>query len=93
MSSKFHHGETVAESNGNFYKLYHGKIYKTDAEGTLDYDAEHHVTNSKPTIDLSITKNVFMMLVVSLLMLWLFSSLANRTDTNANHGQSQVFVR
>jgi F-type H+-transporting ATPase subunit a len=32
MSSKFHHGEKVAESNGNFYILNHhdGKIYKTD---------------------------------------------------------------
>jgi F-type H+-transporting ATPase subunit a len=82
MSSKFHHGETVAESNGNFYKLYHGKIYKTDAEGTIAYDAEHHVTNAKPTIDFSITKNVFMMLVVSLLMLWLFSSLAKSYAKN-----------
>lgn len=82
MSSKFHHGETVAESNGNFYKLHHGKIYKTDAEGTINYDAEHHVTNAKPTIDLSITKNVFMMLVVSLLMLWLFSSLAKSYAKN-----------
>ena len=36
-SSKFHHGETVVESKGNFYKLYHGKIYKTGAEGTLSY--------------------------------------------------------
>ena len=34
-SSKFHHGETVAEVDGNFYKVYHSKIYKTDAEGTL----------------------------------------------------------
>lgn len=23
MSSKFHYGETIAESNGNYYKLYH----------------------------------------------------------------------
>ena len=29
-SSKFHHGETVAEVDGIFYKLYHNKIYKTD---------------------------------------------------------------
>ncbi|RXR33594.1 ATP synthase F0 subunit A [Flavobacterium piscinae] len=82
MSSKFHHGETVAESNGNFYKLYHGKIYKTDAEGTITYDAEHHVTNAKPTIDLSITKNVFMMLVVSVLMFLLFSGLAKSYAKN-----------
>ena len=35
-SSKFHHGETVAESNGSYYKLYHNKIYKTDAGGNID---------------------------------------------------------
>ena len=35
-SSKFHHGETVAENNGNYYKLYHNKVYRTDAQGT-DY--------------------------------------------------------
>jgi F-type H+-transporting ATPase subunit a len=36
-SSKFHHGEAVAESNGNYYKINHhnGKVYKTDAEGTF----------------------------------------------------------
>jgi F-type H+-transporting ATPase subunit a len=82
MSSKFHHGETVAESNGNFYKLDHGKIYKTDATGTITYDEKHHATNAKPTLDLSVTKNVFMMLVVSLLMLWLFSSLAKSYAKN-----------
>ena len=27
-SSHFHHGEAVAESNGNFYKIEHNKIYK-----------------------------------------------------------------
>ena len=35
-SSKLHHGESVAEVNGNFYKLYHGKIYKTGSEGTIN---------------------------------------------------------
>jgi len=47
-SSKFHHGETVAEVDGNFYKLYHSKIYKTDAAGTINYDDHHHATNAKP---------------------------------------------
>ena len=32
-SSKFHHGETVAEVDGNLLQIYHGKIYKTDAAG------------------------------------------------------------
>jgi F-type H+-transporting ATPase subunit a len=80
-SSKFHHGESVAESNGNFYKLYHSKIYKTDADGVMNYDAEQHATNVKP-LDFSITKSVFMMLVVGFLMLWLFSSLGKSYAKN-----------
>lgn len=81
MSSKFHHGETVAESNGNYYKLYHGKIYKTDAEGTISYDENHKVTNDKP-LDFSITKNVVMIIVTGILMLLLFSSLARSYAKN-----------
>ncbi len=75
MSSKFHHGETVAQSGDSFYKLYHGKIYKTDAEGTITYDDHQHPTNVKP-LDLSITKSVVGMILVSVLMLLMFSSLA-----------------
>lgn len=74
-SSKFHHGETVAESNGNYYKLYHNKIYKTDAEGTLTFDDHHHPTNIKP-LDFSITKSVLMIMVTGVLMLLLFTGLA-----------------
>ena len=75
MSSKFHHGDEVVESKGNFYTLYHGKIYKTDALGTINYDEEHHPINEKP-IDLSLTKNVVGILLVSALMLFLFIRLA-----------------
>ena len=80
-SSEFHHGETLAEVDGNYYKLYHSKIYKTDAEGTINYDEDHHATNLKP-IDFSITKNVVMIIVTGLLMLWLFSSLARSYTKN-----------
>ncbi|GGD49601.1 F0F1 ATP synthase subunit A [Muriicola marianensis] len=80
-SSKFHHGETIAESGGNYYALEHGKIYKTDAEGNLSHDDEGHVTNAKP-IDFSVTKNVVMMIITGLLMLWLFSSLAKSYAKN-----------
>ncbi|WP_425076448.1 F0F1 ATP synthase subunit A [Psychroserpens sp. S379A] len=79
-SSKFHHGETVAEVNGNYYKLYHNKIYKTDAEGTINYDAEHHPTNAKP-LDFSITKNVFTIFAVSVLMFFMFSRMAKKYKT------------
>ncbi len=40
-SSKLKHGDGVAEVDGNYYKLYHNKIYKTDAEGTINYDTQH----------------------------------------------------
>lgn len=80
-SSKLHHGETLAEVDGNYYKLYHSKIYRTDADGTINYDEDHHPTNIKP-IDFSITKNVVMIIITGLLMLWLFSSLAKSYAKN-----------
>lgn len=74
-SSKFEHGHAVAESNGNYYKLGHDeKIYKTDAAGTMTGE-EHHPTNVRP-MDLSITKGVLTLMVVALLMVWIFGSLA-----------------
>ena len=80
-SSKFDHGKAVAESNGNYYKLGHDeKIYKTDALGTLEGD-EHHPTNAKP-FDLSITKGVFSMMLVTLLMFLLFRGLAKSYAKN-----------
>lgn len=76
MSSKFHHGETVAEHNGNFYKLHHGKIYKVDGvDGELTMDENHHATNAKP-LDFSITKNVTVILLMSLLMILVFKGAA-----------------
>jgi F-type H+-transporting ATPase subunit a len=75
LSSKFHHGESVAHVGDAYYKLDHGKIYKTDAEGTITYDETHHATNIKP-LDLSITKNVFTIMIVSLLLFFVFSRMA-----------------
>lgn len=75
LSSKFHHGESVAEVDGNFYMLHHNHIYKTDADGTVNYDEQGHITNQKP-LDFSITKNVFSALLAAILMFWLFSSMA-----------------
>jgi len=80
-SSKFHHGETVAESNGSFYKIDHGKIYKTDAAGTIAYDEAHHATNSKP-FDFSITKNVTVIFLVGLFMFLVFSKMAKNYKKN-----------
>ncbi len=82
-SARFHHGEEVAEVDGNYYVLHHSKIYKTNAAGDLTMDEEDHPTNAKP-LDLSITKSVVMMLVTGLLLIWLFSSLARSYAKNGH---------
>lgn len=74
-SSKFHFGETVAEVDGNFYKLVHGKIYKTDAAGTITFNEHGHPENEKP-LDFSMTKNVVSMLFVAVLLFLMFTGLA-----------------
>ena len=80
-SSKFKHGKNVVSSGDNHYKLYHGKIYRTDAQGTIIYDEHHHPTNAMP-IDFSITKNVISILFTALLMFALFRGLAQSYQKN-----------
>jgi F-type H+-transporting ATPase subunit a len=82
-SSKFEHGEAVAESNGNYYKINHhdGMVYKTESNGVFNEDAKQHTTNIKP-LDLSITKNILMIIVTSLLMLLLFRNLGKSYTKN-----------
>ena len=82
-SGKLKHGKSVVEVNGAYYKLYHGKIYKTDAEGTITYDDQHHPTNNKP-LDLSLTKSVVTMLATALLMFLLFRGLARSYARNGS---------
>jgi F-type H+-transporting ATPase subunit a len=84
-SSKFEHGEAVAESKGNFYKINHhdGKVYKTDSAGTFTEDEKGHVTNTKP-LDFSITKNVTMILFTGLLMFLLFAGLGKSYKKNGS---------
>ncbi len=80
-SSRLKHGKKVVHLDDNHYKLYHGKIYKTDAQGTITYDDHHQPTNIKP-IDFSITKNVTSILFTALLMFVLFRGLAKSYQKN-----------
>jgi len=73
-AANFHHGEAVVESNGKHYKLFHGKIYGTDKNGTIHMHGEHP-SNYKP-LDLSITKSALGILIAGLLMILFFGSLA-----------------
>jgi len=84
MSSAFHHddaGQVVVESNGVNYVKSHGKIYRAnevaDEHGSfVTMDADHHPTNVKP-LDFSITKNVFNIIAISIVLLLLVVKAAN----------------
>ncbi|GAA4280168.1 F0F1 ATP synthase subunit A [Gaetbulibacter aestuarii] len=81
-SGKFHYGEEVAEVDGNYYKLFHSKIYKVDGpEGHINEDAEGHPTNEKP-LDLSITKNVVMIFMIFAIVFIMFYRMARAHKNN-----------
>jgi F-type H+-transporting ATPase subunit a len=91
-SSKFHHGEEIAENNNNFYVLHHEKIYKTDASGKLEEGEDGHPSNIRP-LDLSITKSVLGILGIAILMFMLFTSLAKSYVKNGGiaNGIGRIF--
>ncbi len=87
MSSAFHHDddgkEIVAKGESNFVRL-HGKIYELNAGATeVSFDEAHHPTNASTPIDLSITKSVFGILLIGLLMLLWFGGLAKQYKKKA----------
>src|SRR5690606_9765282 len=85
MSSEdFVYNGKVVEKDGQFYKYYHGKIYKTDAAGTITYDEKHHPTNEKP-LDFSITKNVFGLILATILLFLGFTALAKTYKNSPNN--------
>jgi F-type H+-transporting ATPase subunit a len=89
MSSAFHHddaGTVLVEASGAKYVKFHNKIYRAndvaDEHGSfVTLDAEHHPTNAKP-LDFSITKNVFNIIGISLLLFWIVSRAAKNYKTS-----------
>lgn len=82
-SGALHHGESVVASGDKYFALdtHSYKIYETDASGVLNYDADHHVTNVAP-LDFSITKSVFMIMLVSVMLFMIFMGLAKSYAKN-----------
>ena len=80
-SSKLQHGKSVANVGSNFYKLDHGKIYKTNSLGTINLDQNKNITNTVP-LDFSLTKGVTSMFIIAILMFFLFRRLANSYSKN-----------
>ena len=82
MSSAFHHNDTgkvVVEKGSSRFVKNHGTIYELEAGAqTVQFDGEHHPTNASKPFDLSITKSVFGILVIGILMLIWFGGLARQ---------------
>lgn len=82
MSSAFNHddsGTQVVEKDGQRFVKFHEKIYQLNpGADSLAFDAEDTVTNASLPLDFSITRNVFMMWVSVLLLLFIFISSARK---------------
>ncbi|WP_179021484.1 F0F1 ATP synthase subunit A [Winogradskyella forsetii] len=82
MSSEFHHnddGSVIVEKGGLKFAKIHSKIYELEQGATtVNFDADHHATNAHKVLDFSITKSVFGILVIGLLMLFWFTRLASQ---------------
>lgn len=82
MSSKFHHddsGEHIVEAGGTRFVKLHSKIYELESGAKeISFDEEHHPINAHKVLDFSITKSVFGMLLIGILMLVWFGGLARQ---------------
>ena len=86
MSSAFHHnddGTYVVSKKGTKFVKYHEKIYQlNDGASYLEFDEHHHPLNAVKPIDVSITKNVFSMLLSLVLLLTLFGAAGRSAKKN-----------
>jgi F-type H+-transporting ATPase subunit a len=71
-----------------YYAKYEGKEYKLDAPSTLDGGILGGGITS--FYDFSITKNVFTMILASILLIWLFFTVAKGYEKNAGKAPSGV---
>ena len=86
MSSAFHHnddGTYIVSKKGTNFVKYHEKIYQlNDGTSSLEFDEQHHPLNAVKPIDVSITKNVFSMLLSLGLLLTLFGAAGRSARKN-----------
>ncbi|MCC1483520.1 F0F1 ATP synthase subunit A [Winogradskyella immobilis] len=89
MSSAFHHddsGKEVVERNGAKFVKLHGKIYQlNEGANTVAFDDKHHATNASKPIDISITRNVFMMWVSVFVLFLVFITAARSYKKSENN--------
>lgn len=106
-SSVFHHDDngTVVHTatNGDRFIKVHDKIYLASEEehhgSYAMHGDDHEVLNPKPTLDLSITKNVINLFLGAVLMIWIFFTAARKYDGQVPRGMASfieplvIFVR
>jgi F-type H+-transporting ATPase subunit a len=89
MSSEFHHyynGEVVVAKNGGKFVNFHEKVYQlNDGEEALVLGEDGYPVNAKKPIDISITKNVFMMWVSVIVILLIFITAARKYKKEENY--------
>lgn len=82
MSSEFHHddsGQVIVEKNNQKFVKLHEKIYQLEnGEQAVSFDKEHHPINASTPINISITRNVFMMWISVIVLLLIFITAARR---------------
>lgn len=87
MSSSFHHddeGQQIVEKGDSRFVRLHGSIYELNSgASSVNFDKDHHPINASKPIDLSITKSVFGILLIGLLMFLWFSKLGRQYKKNA----------
>jgi len=89
MSSAFHHdheGEVIVQKNGQRFVNFHEKVYAfTDDSETLQLNEEGYPTNAEtPLLDISITKNVFMMWFSVMVLFLVFIGSARKYKKSNN---------
>lgn len=82
MSSEFHHdyyGKVVVEKNGERFVNFNEKVYQlNEGETALLFGEDEKPANATRPIDISITKNVFMMWVSVIVLLLIFGGAARK---------------
>lgn len=89
MSSAFNHddsGKVIVEKNGQRFVKYHEHIYQLGSgETSLQFDEEHQAINAEKPLNLSITRNVFMMWVSVIVLLLIFIGAARKYKKDENY--------
>lgn len=88
-SAEFHHdseAKVLVQKSGYTIVNYHEKAYILNAgETELKFDEKHNPINATKPLDFSITKNVFMMWVSMLVLLFVFISAARKYKKQDNY--------